>query len=84
MAATPPRTLLLIDDEPAQARLVAAIAARAGWRTLRAPDVDHAMAMFEQEPVQAVLIDPQDLYRDYDVTRVKNLGELVDYVQQRR
>ena len=33
--------------------------------------------------LHAVLIDPQDLYRDYDVTRVKNLGELVDYVQRR-
>ncbi|RZM08572.1 MAG: response regulator, partial [Sphingomonas sp.] len=57
MAATPPRTLLLIDDEPAQARLVAAIAARAGWRTLRARDTAAALALLAQEPVNAILID---------------------------
>jgi DNA-binding NtrC family response regulator len=51
------RTLLLIDDEPAQRRLVAAIGARAGWRMVTAPDPDAAMALLAEQPVDAVLID---------------------------
>lgn len=38
------RQLLLIDDEPAQRRLIAAIAARRGWRTIFAGDADTAIA----------------------------------------
>ncbi len=38
------RLLLLIDSEPAQRRLVAAIASRRGWRTLFADDAESAMA----------------------------------------
>ena len=34
-----PPGLLLIDSEPAQAGLISAVAQRAGWRVLRAPDV---------------------------------------------
>jgi len=30
------RLLMLIDDEPAQCRLISALAAREGWRTLAA------------------------------------------------
>ena len=37
------RLLMLIDDEPAQRRLVAAIAARRGWRTIFASDPDSAI-----------------------------------------
>lgn len=51
------RALLLIDDEPAQARLIAAIATRGGWRTLSAPDGDAALALLTGNPVDAVLID---------------------------
>jgi DNA-binding NtrC family response regulator len=54
------RTLLLIDDEPAQARLVAAIAARAGWRLVGAPDAAAALALLdrpEAHGVRAVLVD---------------------------
>ena len=54
------RTLLLIDDEPAQSRLVGAIAARAGWRTLRASNLDEALAIVEgrhAQPIDAVLVD---------------------------
>jgi DNA-binding NtrC family response regulator len=51
------RTLLLIDDEPAQRRLVAAIGARAGWRMVTAADADAAMALLGEQPVDAVLID---------------------------
>jgi DNA-binding NtrC family response regulator len=36
--------LMLIDDEPAQRRLVSALAARAGWRTIFAPDGETAIA----------------------------------------
>jgi len=39
------RTLLLIDDEPAQGRLVSAIVARAGWRTIRARHAEEALAL---------------------------------------
>ncbi|MBX3595805.1 sigma-54 dependent transcriptional regulator [Sphingomonas sp.] len=38
------RLLMLIDDEPAQRRLVAAIAARRGWRTIFAGDGETALA----------------------------------------
>ncbi|WBH16120.1 sigma-54-dependent transcriptional regulator [Sphingomonas radiodurans] len=38
------RMLMLIDDEPAQRRLVAALASRGGWRTLFAGDSDTAIA----------------------------------------
>ena len=52
------RTLLLIDDEPAQRRLVAAIGARAGWRLVAVADADAAMAALDgREPIDAVLID---------------------------
>src|SRR3954464_9597747 len=39
------RLLMLIDDEPAQRRLVAAIAARRGWRTIFAGEFETAIAM---------------------------------------
>lgn len=39
------RLLMLIDDEPAQRRLVAALAARAGWRSVFAGDSETAIAM---------------------------------------
>ena len=38
------RLLLLIDDEPAQRRLVAALAARGGWRAILAADGETAIA----------------------------------------
>ncbi|MCW3834542.1 sigma-54-dependent transcriptional regulator [Sphingomonas canadensis] len=38
------RLLMLIDDEPAQRRLVAAIASRRGWRTIFAGDSETAIA----------------------------------------
>ena len=54
------RMLMLIDDEPAQRRLVAALAARGGWRTLFAGDSDTAIAMLgTQDGMQldAILLD---------------------------
>lgn len=52
--------LMLIDDEPAQRRLVSALAARAGWRTIHAGDEETAIAMLgTQDGMQldAVLLD---------------------------
>jgi DNA-binding NtrC family response regulator len=60
MRPDPTRCLLLIDDEPAQRRLVAAIGARAGWWVRGANDLDQAreMAADPQEPKwDAILLD---------------------------
>ncbi|MGE0773664.1 MAG: sigma-54-dependent transcriptional regulator [Sphingomonadaceae bacterium] len=54
------RSLLLIDDEPAQSRLIEAIAARAGWRVTRATDLETAMGVLEgpnARSIDVVLID---------------------------
>ena len=63
------RTLLLIDDEPAQGRLVAAIVARAGWRTLRARHAEEALALLGgpgTPAVDAALIDRWSVGVDAD------------------
>ncbi|QAY78425.1 sigma-54 dependent transcriptional regulator [Sphingosinicella sp. BN140058] len=60
MRPEPTRCLLLIDDEPAQRRLVTAIGARAGWSVRGAADVDGAAAILaetEGPPVDAILLD---------------------------
>jgi DNA-binding NtrC family response regulator len=44
MAELEQRTLMLIDDEPAQCRLISALAAREGWRTLVVKDSETAIA----------------------------------------
>jgi DNA-binding NtrC family response regulator len=52
--------LMLIDDEPAQRRLVSALASRAGWRTIFAGDGESAIATLgTQDGMQldAVLLD---------------------------
>lgn len=54
------RLLLLIDDEPAQRRLVAALAARGGWRAIFAADAEMAIATLgTQDGMQldAILLD---------------------------
>ncbi len=54
------RILMLVDDEPAQTRLVTALAARAGWRTLGVTDADSALATLETRDgmlLDAILID---------------------------
>ena len=38
------RLLMLIDDEPAQCRLITALAAREGWRTIVVRDSETAIA----------------------------------------
>jgi DNA-binding NtrC family response regulator len=60
MRPDPTRCLLLIDDEPAQRRLVTAIGARAGWWVRGATDIDAAADMLkdpEQPKVDAILLD---------------------------
>ncbi len=60
MRPDPTRCLLLIDDEPAQRRLITAIGARAGWWVRGANDVDAARVMLNdpQEPkFDAILLD---------------------------
>jgi DNA-binding NtrC family response regulator len=60
MRPDPTRCLLLIDDEPAQRRLVTAIGARAGWWVRGAPDVETAARILvdpEGPPVDAILLD---------------------------
>ena len=45
MAEADTRLLMLIDDEPAQCRLITALAAREGWRTIIVRDSETAIAM---------------------------------------
>ena len=52
--------LMLVDDEPAQTRLVSALAARAGWRTVIAADAEIAIATLGTRDgmmLDAILID---------------------------
>ncbi len=61
------RLLMVIDDEPAQRRLVAAIAGRRGWRTIVASDAAVAMAMLDTPDgmaLDAVLVDHWSPDRD--------------------
>lgn len=54
------RCLLLIDDEPAQRRLITAIGARAGWWVMGAADIETAKQMLaspEGRDVEAILLD---------------------------
>lgn len=54
------RLVMLIDDEPAQSRLISAIAAREGWRTIVASDPETAIAMLgtrEGMQLSAILLD---------------------------
>ena len=44
MADAEQRLLMLIDDEPAQSRLITALAAREGWRTVVVRDSETASA----------------------------------------
>ena len=44
MAESEQRLLMLIDDEPAQSRLITALASREGWRTLVVRDAETAIA----------------------------------------
>ena len=54
------RLLMLIDDEPAQSRLISALAAREGWRTVVARDSETAIAMLgtrQGMQLSAIILD---------------------------
>ena len=60
MADSETRLLMLIDDEPAQSRLIAALAARDGWRTLVVADAESAIATLgtrEGMQLDAIILD---------------------------
>ncbi|MEO1731894.1 MAG: sigma-54 dependent transcriptional regulator [Pseudomonadota bacterium] len=60
MSDVEPNLVMLIDDEPAQSRLISAIAARDGWRTIVASDAETAIAMLgtrEGMQLSAILLD---------------------------
>jgi DNA-binding NtrC family response regulator len=60
MAEFEQRLLMLIDDEPAQCRLITALAAREGWRTLVAQDSETAIAMLgtrQGMQLNAIILD---------------------------
>jgi len=60
MAEEEQRLLMLIDDEPAQSRLISALAAREGWRTVIARDAETAIAMLgtrQGMQLSAIILD---------------------------
>ena len=60
MAEEETRLLMLIDDEPAQSRLVTALAAREGWRTIVVKDSETAIATLgtrEGMQLSAIILD---------------------------
>jgi len=63
MAPNGTRMVMLVDDEPAQVRLVSALAARGGWRLIVAGSSETAIAMLGTRDgmmLDAVLIDRPD------------------------
>lgn len=71
--------LMLIDDEPAQRRLIAALANRAGWRTIFANDGETAIAMLGTQDgmrLDAILLD--HWIPDFDA------GQLIADIKERR
>jgi DNA-binding NtrC family response regulator len=78
MARNSERTLLLIDDEPAQVRLVIALAGRAGWRVLRAAQKDEAIALIDgsaRPVIDAILVDHWGTH--------SRIGEIVSALRER-
>ncbi len=60
MAEEKIRHLMLIDDEPAQCRLISALASKAGWRTIMARDSETAIAMLGTQQgmcLDAIILD---------------------------
>jgi DNA-binding NtrC family response regulator len=69
------RLLMLIDDEPAQRRLVAAIAARRGWRTIFAGESEVAIATLgtpDGMALDAIILD----HASTDADAAALIGEL--------
>lgn len=60
MASEDTRLLMLIDDEPAQSRLISVLAGREGWRTLVVKDAETAIATLgtrEGMQLSAIILD---------------------------
>jgi DNA-binding NtrC family response regulator len=60
MAEAEPRVLMLIDDEPVQIRLITALAAREGWRTITVKDAKAAAATLSSRQgmqLSAIILD---------------------------
>ena len=60
MAEAEQRLLMLIDDEPAQSRLITALAGREGWRTLVVDEAEKAIATLgtrEGMQLSAIILD---------------------------
>lgn len=60
IAEQPSRLVMLIDNEPAQCRLVSALAGKAGWRTIIASDSETAIAMLGTQQgmvLDAIILD---------------------------
>ncbi len=60
MAENDTRLIMLIDDEPAQSRLITALAAREGWRTIVVRDSETAIATLgtrEGMALSAIILD---------------------------
>ena len=60
MSETEQRLLMLIDDEPAQSRLIGALAGREGWRTLVVNEAEKAVATLgtrEGMQLSAIILD---------------------------
>jgi DNA-binding NtrC family response regulator len=78
MRPDPTRCLLLIDDEPAQRRLITAIGARAGWWVRGANDVEAARAMLAdpQEPKFDVILLDHWLPGEEGVGLIRQIREM--------
>jgi putative hydrolase of the HAD superfamily len=67
-------------------RLFQIVLERAGGRaesTIHVGDLYHVdVAGARRAGLRAVLLDPHDLYRSYDVDRVRNLSEVAEYVRR--
>ena len=55
--SAPPGRILVVDDEPANLRLLDALLSRAGYRVDTTPDPSHALELFESIHPDLVLVD---------------------------
>src|SRR3546814_19840956 len=76
------RLLMLIDDEPAQRRLVSVLAARGGWRSVFAADADMEIAMLGTQDGQQLDANGLDSWSPDD--DAAGLNERKSVVQQKR
>lgn len=74
----PKKTILLVDDEPNSLRVLSAILHQEGYRIVESTDVDHAIGIIREEPVDAVITDIRMPVRDgfylFDYIRKHHTG----------